>query len=342
MWHGCASVCVTWLVYMCEMICLYVWCDLRVCVYVCVCIILMHTHTHTHTHRHEHTQTHAYFDAPFVHMWVTAHMLGGGVRGIGWRVRGTGWLRLVGSLKLQVSIGECSVFSRALLQKRPMILRSLLIVAIQMWANRMSLIMRMSFSRTNTHAHTHTNTEISPIIGSREWVFHTHTHAHTRKHTNTHTHTHKYTHTHTHIHTHPHTHTNIHTPLAWTSHVMFAMTHMCGVPYSYVCRDSFICVQWYVHMFDATCAYVCVCVYLCARVPCSYIWRDSFIYVQKLILTTHLQDSFKSPTWGYDLGHFLHNKMMWDTHSHDPFTRDSFKWPTWGYEVRHFLHNYVM
>ena len=40
-----------------------------------------------------------------------------------------GWLRLVGSLKLQVSFVEYSLFYRALLQKRPMILRSILIVA---------------------------------------------------------------------------------------------------------------------------------------------------------------------------------------------------------------------
>ena len=39
------------------------------------------------------------------------------------------WLRLVGSLKLQVSLAEYSLFYRALLQKRPIILRSLLIVA---------------------------------------------------------------------------------------------------------------------------------------------------------------------------------------------------------------------
>ena len=40
-----------------------------------------------------------------------------------------GWLRLVGSLKLQASFAEYGLFDRALLQKRPMILRSLLIVA---------------------------------------------------------------------------------------------------------------------------------------------------------------------------------------------------------------------
>jgi len=40
-----------------------------------------------------------------------------------------GWLRLVGSLKSYVSFAEYSLFYRALLQKRPIILRSLLIVA---------------------------------------------------------------------------------------------------------------------------------------------------------------------------------------------------------------------
>jgi len=40
-----------------------------------------------------------------------------------------GWLRCVGSLKLQVSFAEYRLFYRALLQLRPLILRSLLILA---------------------------------------------------------------------------------------------------------------------------------------------------------------------------------------------------------------------
>ena len=40
-----------------------------------------------------------------------------------------GWLRLVGSLKLLVSCAEYCLFCRTLLQERPIILRSLLIVA---------------------------------------------------------------------------------------------------------------------------------------------------------------------------------------------------------------------
>jgi len=44
-----------------------------------------------------------------------------------------GWLRLVGSLKLQVSFAEYRLIYRSLLQKRPIILRSLLIVATPPW-----------------------------------------------------------------------------------------------------------------------------------------------------------------------------------------------------------------
>jgi len=40
-----------------------------------------------------------------------------------------GWLPLVGSIKIYVSFAEYRLFYRALLQKRPLILRSLLIVA---------------------------------------------------------------------------------------------------------------------------------------------------------------------------------------------------------------------
>jgi len=43
--------------------------------------------------------------------------------------RPMGWLRLVGSLKLLVSFAEYHLFYKALLQKRPMILRSLILEA---------------------------------------------------------------------------------------------------------------------------------------------------------------------------------------------------------------------
>jgi len=44
-------------------------------------------------------------------------------------IAGMGWLRLVSSLELKVSFAEYRLFYRALLQKRPVILRGLLIEA---------------------------------------------------------------------------------------------------------------------------------------------------------------------------------------------------------------------
>jgi len=63
-----------------------------------------------------------------------------------------GWLQLVGSLKLQVSIAEYSLFYRALLQKRPIIFRSLLIVATPQIFITLTIPLsptRTSFSRLN-------------------------------------------------------------------------------------------------------------------------------------------------------------------------------------------------
>jgi len=69
------------------------------------------------------------------------------------------WLRWVGAWKIYVSFAEYSLFYRALLQKRPIILRSLLSVATKY--------------EISTHAHTHTHTR-------------THSHSYTHLHTHTH------------------------------------------------------------------------------------------------------------------------------------------------------------
>jgi len=62
------------------------------------------------------------------------------------KLTGMGWLQLVGSFKLQVSFAEYSLFCRALLQKRPIIWRSLLIVAtpytMPIWRTKYSLFCR--------------------------------------------------------------------------------------------------------------------------------------------------------------------------------------------------------
>jgi len=52
-----------------------------------------------------------------------------------------GWLRLVGSFKLYVSVAEYSLFYKALLHKRPIILWSLLIVATP-YEHQVSLIFK--------------------------------------------------------------------------------------------------------------------------------------------------------------------------------------------------------
>ena len=72
------------------------------------------------------------------------------------------WLRLVDSFKLHDSSQNISLFCRALLQKRPIILRSLLIEATTYQSSRRFKV------RTRTHSHTHT---------------HTHTHVHANTHT---------------------------------------------------------------------------------------------------------------------------------------------------------------
>jgi len=72
-----------------------------------------YTHTYTYTQTRTHTHTHAHRR---IETQRDVHT-------------GMGWLQLVCSSKLQVSFAEYSLFYRALLQKRPIILRSLLIVA---------------------------------------------------------------------------------------------------------------------------------------------------------------------------------------------------------------------
>jgi len=69
----------------------------------------IHTYIHTHTHTHTNTRTQTY-----LHRMV--------------------WLRFVGSFKSYVSFAEYRFFYRALLQKRPIILRSLLTKATPYWS----------------------------------------------------------------------------------------------------------------------------------------------------------------------------------------------------------------
>jgi len=65
-------------------------------------------HSHTHTHMHTtYTRTHTHAVHEYICVYQYVHM--------------GGWLRSVGSIKLQVSFAGYRLFYRALLQKRPII-----------------------------------------------------------------------------------------------------------------------------------------------------------------------------------------------------------------------------
>jgi len=130
------------------------------------------------------------------------------------KVDGMGWLWLVGSFKLHVSFAEYSLVYRARLQKRPVILRSLLIVAIpflfrcstcrDVHSFLAEKILCGTYAGRHTHAYicdthtyflrTHTHTSMLYIFA----MFSNGTHAKQHiTHTHTNTHTHTYTHTYT-------------------------------------------------------------------------------------------------------------------------------------------------
>jgi len=178
-----------------------------------------------------------------------------------------GWRRLVGSLKSQV-LQKIGLFCRALLQKRPIILRSLLIVATPysfrdmyisttlsicdmytrlvdfvtcIWLNL--ICSKLTFSCLFEFV---TCTWLNLLCGRlmlnclREFVVGTRLVG---------TVTHSY---------------------VWHDSFIYVtwLIHMCDMTRSYVWHDSFIYVTWLIHMCDMT---------------HSYLWHDSSIYVTWLI-----------------------------------------------------------
>ena len=99
----CICVCVCLFVRVCVCVCVHA------CVFVCVCTCMC------------------------VRVWMCMFVGERGQAIFGrpdcLKERDMGWLRLVGSLKVQVSFAEFRLLYRALLQKRPIVLRSLLLVA---------------------------------------------------------------------------------------------------------------------------------------------------------------------------------------------------------------------
>jgi len=108
----------------------------QICIYTYRFIyIYMYTYMYIHIHIYVYIHTYMYiyiyksiiiyikgyknvYVCIYIHMYMYLYIF-----------KHMGWLQLVGSLKLQVSLAEYCLFNRALLQKRPIILRSLLIVA---------------------------------------------------------------------------------------------------------------------------------------------------------------------------------------------------------------------
>ena len=112
-----------------------------------------------------------------------------------------GWLRSVGSLKLQVSFAEYRHFYRALLQKIPLILSILLTEATSnghVCARDFCVRFASRLIHTNTYAHTHTH-QLRAVVffnSCRKWEFCIHLFIHTPAHskhiqTSTRTHTHQ-------------------------------------------------------------------------------------------------------------------------------------------------------
>jgi len=146
---------------------------------------------------------------------------------------------------------EYSLFYRALLHKRPIILRSLLIAHTQMHAVALS----------HTHANTHTQTHTCEHSLTQAHIHtHTHTFTHTSTHSHTHTHIHSHKHTVTHTSTHSltpartFTHTHITLPVALAKYTSIA--HLIPLPAASaqeVRASVFVCV--------CVCqVYLCVCV----------------------------------------------------------------------------------
>jgi len=109
-----------------------------------------HTHTQIHINIHILPWSNVQTTLPHIDIYTHVHSLnwlhplfGTPEQCTTYRYRG---LRLVGSLKLHVSFAEYRPFYRSLLQKRPTILRSLLIVATQYVYSY------------HTHRHLHTRT----------------------------------------------------------------------------------------------------------------------------------------------------------------------------------------
>jgi len=185
---------------------------------------------------------------------------------------------------------EYSLFYRALLQKRPIILRSLQIHntyfsdishshvtwLLHMWHHK------STHTHTHTHAHPHTcphpHTTRSRNMGFHECCFTcdiTHSHVTPQNHTLTPIPTHTYTHTYTHTHTHRFTHTRLTVNTRACLSLLFYMCH-----HSFITWMSCMNVLWWCHVWiSRDTRYEWLCVTTDSYVTWDiHIWRNSFTH----------------------------------------------------------------
>jgi len=142
--------------------------------------------------------------------------------------------------------------------------------------------------------------------------------------------------------------------------------HMCGMAYSCVWRDSFMCVTWLIYMCDMTHPYVWhvwfiymwfgfgVCTHMCGMTH-SYVWHDTFIRVTCLI---HMWFGFGVRKYVCDKTHVYlwHGSRMWHASStcgldlrcapmcdmtHSYVKHDTFTCVTWLIRVCDMIDPYV-
>jgi len=153
-----------------------------------------------------------------------------------------GWLRLVGNLKLQVSIAKEPYKRDYILQKRPIILRSLLIVAtayMYIWGMCMYMY---KYGLQFTCAYTHMYKQLAGERRSEYGCACSHAYV--------------YTHSRIHIHTCKHTHTYTYL------YVCRQLAGVCGC----LCGRAHVRAHVYLHIFMYMCIdmYLCyMCVYIC-------------------------------------------------------------------------------
>jgi len=227
-----------------------------------------------------------------------------------------GWLRWVGSIKLQVSFAEYWFFYRALLQMRPIILLILRMSSVATswvvcWQNtcKLPIILQHAATRGNTlqHTATHCNT-----------LQHTATHYNTLQHTATHCNTLQYTATHcsTLQLTAAHNNTLQHSmPPRWANLFYTKQSGMTLMLSARCCAD-FPTVQISIIRMQICCKYVYVDKYVCVNSfhTQKTEWYRPFFFRAKLLFSDFVRakhfsnflraksdQSSSEPVWGgYD------------------------------------------